>query len=84
MKNKILIRVIVPTLMSEYEIFIPVNERIVKVKELLIKGILELSEGHLMLKKSYSLIDPDEGTIYDSRIIVRDTNIINNKRVILF
>lgn len=84
MKNKILIKVIVPTLMSEYEIFIPVNERIVKVKELLIKGIIDLSEGHFMLKKNYSLIDPDEGTIYDSRIIVRDTNIINNKRVILY
>lgn len=84
MKNKVLIKVIVPTLMDEYEIFIPVNERIMKVKELIIKGILDLSDGAFYTSKKYSLIDPDEGTIYDSRVIVRDTNIINTKRVILY
>jgi len=39
MKNKILIKLIVPVLMSEYEIFIPVNERITKIKELIINSL---------------------------------------------
>ncbi len=84
MKNKILIKLIVPVLMMEYEIFIPVNERISRVKELLIKSIVDLSDSTFDDKKMYSLMDPDNGTIYDSRLTVRDTNIINSKRVILF
>lgn len=84
MKNKILIKLIVPILMEEFEIFIPVNERISRVKELLVKSISDLSDSTFDVNKMYSLLDPDEGTIYDSRLPVRDTNIVNSKRVILF
>lgn len=84
MKNKILIKLIVPVLMTEYEIFIPVNERISRVKELLVKSISDLSDSTFDENKMYSLIDPDNGTIYDSRLTIRDTNIINSKRVVLF
>lgn len=84
MKNKVLVKIIIPYLMTTYEIYIPVNERIVRVKELIIKGVYDLSDQKILLKKSYSLIDPDTGTIYDSRSIVRDTNIVNSKKIILF
>lgn len=84
MKNKILIKLIVPVLMTEYEIFIPVNERISRVKELLVKSISDLSDSTFDENKMYSLIDSDNGTIYDSRLTIRDTNIINSKRVVLF
>lgn len=84
MKNKVLVKIIIPYLITTYEIYIPVNERIVRVKELIIKGVYDLSDQKILLKKSYSLIDPDTGTIYDSRSIVRDTNIVNSKKIILF
>lgn len=84
MKNKIIIRLIVPVLMTEFEIFIPVNERISRIKELCVKSIVDLSDSGFDATKMYSLMDPENGTIYDSRLAVRDTNIINSKRVILF
>ena len=84
MKNKILIKVIVPTLGSEFEMFIPVNERISQVKKIIIKALVDISDGEFKVTKGYSLIDPDQGTIYDSRLIIRDTNIINIKRIILY
>ena len=84
MKNKILIKLIVPCLNREYEVFIPVNERICKVKELLVKCIADLSDSDFDTERIYSLLDPEVGTIYDSRLPVRDTNIVNIKRVILF
>lgn len=83
MKNKVLIKVIVPSLNEEYEVFIPVNERITKVKELLAKSINDISDSSFDTNKIYSLIDPDMGTIYDSRLSVRETNIINSKKVVL-
>lgn len=84
MKNKVLVKIIIPYLMATYEMFIPVNERIVRVKDLIVRGVYDLSDQKLTLNKTYSLIDPDTGTIYDSRSIVRDTNIINSKKIILF
>ena len=84
MKNKILIKLIVPSLNDEFEIFVPVNERISKVKELLVKSIKDISDSAFDDTRLYSLLDPDTGTIYDSRLPIRDTNIKNSKKVILF
>ena len=84
MKNKILIKVIVPSLNQEYEAFIPANERICKIKELLVKSIKDISDSYFDTDRIYSLLDPDTGTIYDSRLPVRDTNIKNSKKVVLF
>ena len=83
MKNKVLVKLLVPSLNCEYEVFIPVNERINKVKELLVKCIADLSDSDFDTNKIYSLLDPDSGTIYDSRLSVRDTNIKNAKKLIL-
>jgi len=84
MKNKILIKLIVPVLMSEYEIFIPVNERITKIKELIINSLKDLSDGEFDTTKKYNLVDPDTGEVYDNKSIIRDLNIINSKKLILY
>ena len=84
MKNKVLIKLIVPSLNKEFEVFIPVNERVCKVKELLVKCIIDLSDSDFDSARIYSLLDPEMGTIYDSRLPVRNTNIVNAKKVILF
>lgn len=84
MKNKVLIKLIIPSLMREYEIFIPVNERISKIKDLLIKSLVDLSDNQLDLTKKYNLIDPNTGVVYENNLIVRDTNINNSKKLILF
>jgi len=84
MKNKILIKLIVPVLMSEYEIFIPVNERITKIKELINNSLKDLSDGEFDTTKKYNLVDPDTGEVYDNKSIIRDLNIINSKKLILY
>ena len=84
MKNKVLIKLIVPALNNEFEVFIPVNERVNKVKELLLKALIDLSDSDFDYNRTYSLLDPELGTIYDSRLPVRETNIKNAKRIILF
>lgn len=84
MKNKVLINLIVPELMESYEIYIPVNERILRIKQLLIKAIKELSDVDLEQYKKYSLIDPATGEKYDESMIVRELNIFNSKKIILY
>ncbi|MBR6690246.1 MAG: hypothetical protein IKL65_02830 [Bacilli bacterium] len=84
MKNKILINLIVPELMEEYELYIPVNERISKIKELIVNSLKDLSDNKFNPTRKYNLFDPDTGEIYDNEMIIRDLNIKNSKAIILF
>lgn len=83
MKNKILINLYVSYLDEIYEIFIPTNESIKKVVDLIVKSVFDLSDGVLDLTIHYNLIDPLNSEIYKESSIVRDTNIVNGKKVIL-
>lgn len=83
MKNKILINIYVPDINEEYEIYIPTNETINKVLELIIKSVSELSDDNLDLDKKHYLLDPDNCTVYSEDLIIRDTNIKNSKKIIL-
>ena len=84
MKNKILINVYVPKLLETYNVYIPVNERIMRIKELLLKAIYDLSDGAFPLDVSHYLIDSSTGLIYQGNEIVRDSTIKNGKNVILY
>lgn len=70
--------------MEEYEIYIPVNERVSKIKELIINIIYELSDNVLLKDVPYSLIDPDTGHVYENSMIIRETDIRNTKRLVLY
>ena len=83
MKNKVLINLFVPSIDSSYEIYIPVNESVKKVLELLVKSVVELSDGALDLRVGHYLMDPDAGIIYNDTQIIRDTNIKNSKKIVL-
>jgi len=84
MKNKFLIKLIVPTLMNEYEIFIPANERVSKVKELIINALIDLTDNKFDISKKYNLINPDTGEVYDNKKIIRELDINNSKKIILY
>lgn len=83
MKNKVLVNVYAPNLDESYEIYIPVNESVYKVLQLVLKMIYELSDSNFDMDKKHYLCDPDTLTIYEPWFIVRDTNISNDKKIIL-
>lgn len=84
MKNKVLISLIVPSLMEQFEIYIPVNERVSKIKELIINVVYDLSDDSFDKSVPYSLINVDTGDIYKDNMIIRDTDIRNSKKLLLF
>ena len=83
MKNKILIKVYIPSLDNYFEIFIPTNECIKKVIDLSIKTINNLSDNSLPIDKKYNLFNPETSSFYNNSIIVRDTDIKNGKSLII-
>lgn len=83
MKNKVLVKVYVPSIDEEYEIYIPTNETIKKVLELIVKSVYELSDSNLDQEAKHYILDPDTSNIYTNDLIIRDTNIKNSKKIIL-
>lgn len=84
MKNKILVSVYVPKLLETYDVYIPVNERMIRVKELLMKAVYDLSDSSFEMTDEHYLIEASSGDIYPDNTIVRETKIKNGSKVILF
>lgn len=83
MENKVLIKLIVPEINNEFDVFIPVNEVIWKVKKLIVKSISDLTNIDLDLKDSYCLINKCNSKIYDNNEIVINTDIRNASELVL-
>ena len=83
MKNKVLIKVIVPETDDSFDIFIPINEVIWKIKKFIIKGISDLSSGIVSVNDDYCFMNLDTSVIYDNNQIVIDTDIRNATELVL-
>ena len=83
MKNKVLVKIIVPELDYETDLFIPVNEVLWKIKALVVMAIADLSSGALDKEGHYSLINKETGQVYNSNSILIDTDIRNATELIL-
>jgi len=80
--NKVLIRLIVPEIDESFDVFIPVNELVWKIKKILIKSISDLSKFSLNINDEYILLNKDNSTIYKNNDIVINTDIRNGTELI--
>ncbi len=83
MENKVLIKLIVPELDETYDVFIPVNEVMWKVRAMLVKCICDMSHLNFNPKDNYILINKINNKIYDSNEIIINTDIRNGTELIL-
>ena len=83
MMNKVLIKLYVPTLGENYDIYIPVNEMVWKVNRLIVKLINDMSNDNFSIDRDYALINIDTGMIYNNNDIIINTDIRNASRLLL-
>ena len=83
MNNKVLIKITVPELDVSYDVFIPVNELVWKIKMLLLKSIGDLQKTHIDYNREYYLFDKRSCQIYNNNEIVLNTNIRNGSELLL-
>lgn len=83
MKNKVLIKVVVPEIDSEFDIYIPVNELVWKIKKLVSKCISDLTAENFDFSKEYVFINPNTNQIYGENDVIINTDIRNGTRLIL-
>ncbi len=81
MNNKVLIKLIVPSLDKSYDLFIPVNETIYKIKKLILESLNDIDTN--MLNVSYVLINKINSRVYNNKEIVINTDIRNATELML-
>lgn len=83
MNNKVLIKLIVPEFDISYDLFIPVNEIIWKLKILILKSIQDLGGVLIDDRLDYVFLNKDNARIYNNNEIVINTDIRNGTELIL-
>ena len=84
MENKVLIKLTVPTIKESFDLFLPVNEIIWKIKKMLIKLVTDLTGIDLETNAEYILLNKDNCRIYHNNEIVIDTDIRNGTELLIY
>lgn len=79
LENKVLINLFILSLGKNYELFIPINEKIGNVSKLLNTTLFD----SINFDKNCRLFNIDSGLIYNNNQIIRDTDIRNGTRLLL-
>ena len=82
MENKVLVKLIVPEFEMDFDIFIPVNEIVWKVKKMLAKSISDITNIYFD-SENYILINKDNSRVYKNNEIIINTDIRNCVELIL-
>ena len=81
--NKIIVKLYVPKIDKEYDVFIPTNKRISMVISLLVKAINELSNGSFLPTTMPMLYNKITAKPYDVNITIKESDIRNGSELIL-
>ena len=83
MENKVLIKLVIPELDETYDVFVPVNEIMWKVKAMLAKCVFNMAHLVFSPNDEFILINKDNNKIYDNNEILINTDIRNGTELIL-
>ncbi len=83
MNNKVLVKIVVPEVDQVFDVFIPVNEIVWKIKKLVSKCISDLTGNNFDFSKEYVFVNPKTGQIYGENDVIINTDIRNSTELIL-
>lgn len=84
MDYKVLVKLYIPELEQEYELYLPVNRNIKQIKVNLNRMVSDRTEGIYPIINSLELYNRRTGTIYFNKDLLRNTDIRNGTELILF
>ena len=81
--NKVLVKLYVPQIEAEYNVWLPINKKLYKIIQLLVKAIYELSGGFYKPEKMPLLYDKVTAKQYDINLNVLENKIENASEIFL-
>lgn len=83
MENKVLVEIIVPEILQTFDVYLPINKKIGNIIILLNKAINELSNNCYPISQNKVLYNVVTKELYQSNILLFNTNIRNGSKLIL-
>lgn len=80
--NKFLVKVYVPLLDSNYDVWIPNSKRVKDIVYYISAMLKNLTDGEFEIK-NYNLINRFNGNIYDYNLLINETDIKNSTELII-
>ena len=78
MNNKVLVKILLPSMEKEFDVFIPVNEQMWKVEKLLMKCIYSVENVNYDPRtENFCIINKKTGQMYEKNVVIIDTDIRN-------
>ncbi len=84
MDYKILIKLFLPELEQNFEMYIPVNRTIGQVIELMNKVVNDITLNVYPIKEGLQLMNRRNNTFYEYNELIRNTNIRNGTELVMF
>ena len=81
--NRVLVSIFFIRINKQYDIWIPLNKRIINVISLIIRGVNELNDNIYQNDKMPLLYNKETGEIYDLNSIIGKTDIRNGTELII-
>lgn len=81
--NEVLVKLYVPTIGEQFDIWIPVNKKIHTIITLLVRAVNEFTKGYYLPNKMPYLYDKETVKVFDINLRVIETNIRNGSELIL-
>jgi len=81
--NKVLVKLYVPIIEQQYDVWIPINKKVYKVINLLTKTVNDLCGGCYNPENMPMLYDKSTGKQYDINLNVKENKIKNGTEIIL-
>jgi hypothetical protein len=79
-ENKVLVNIYIVSLSKNFEIFIPINEKVGNIIKLLCSILIDSID----FSRNNTIMNIESGVCYKNNEIVRDTDIRNDTKLILF
>ena len=81
--NKVLVKLYVPTIEKEYDVWIPLNRRIYTTIKLIVKAINEFTNGEYSPSKLPVLYDRKTAKPFDINLTIGESTIRNGSEIII-
>lgn len=81
--DKVLVKLYVPIIEEQYDVWLPLNQRVYSIINLLMKAIYEITGGYYKPDKIPILYDKLTGMPYDINLSIKNCNMRNGAEIIL-
>lgn len=81
--NKILVKLYVPKIEAEYDVFLPPNKKIYTIIKLLVKAVNEFCGGYYQPSRLPVLYDKYTAKPFDVNLTIKESTIRNGAEIVL-